>query len=304
VLKIFVVFSFIVFKSVSLFGNSQMEMDGTIWLEPTSGSIDGSQINITYERIGFYDTTEMYEDGFQTDDGEFAIKMFNYGSGWGFFDITPKPTSYEIVENNGSQFEYGGNNWVIYSQDAKHATIIAKWDSIPESLSYSCDDYCLASKVEENIGICSPITTYAQNPKSKTWYPFHTPCDVPNDWNTSSTQPVNFDSELIGIPKDVLIDFNTTAVFSAGFQAGFESLDIEWSAEKVENLSNGWFFKGTGKEITNLKIFDSVKIVWIFEDGVWKAWSSVSSLKSAIEVDSEIELLNTIPKDSGFWILK
>jgi hypothetical protein len=51
-----------------------------------------------------------------------------------------------------------------------------------------------------------------------------------------------------------------------------------------------------------LTVFDSANIVWIFENGVWKAWSSDSAMKTKIE--NEAELLNEIPKDSGFWIQK
>jgi hypothetical protein len=158
-----------------------------------------------------------------------------------------------------------------------------------------------------SAGDCPSQITYGKSPKTGTWLPFPTICDVPENWETNLIQPTDFDSETLGIPPAIPIDENTTAIFNAGFKAGIESVENSyseqnWSSEKVENLSNGWTLNGTANKISDLTVFDSANIVWIFENGVWKAWSSDSAMKNLIE--TQYELLNEIPKDSGFWIFK
>jgi hypothetical protein len=118
---------------------------------------------------------------------------------------------------------------------------------------------------------CSQENIYAKSPQTGTWLLFPTACDVPENWETS------------------LSDENITVQNS-------------WTSEKVENLSSGWTLNGTANKISDLTVFDSANIVWIFENGVWKAWSSDSAMKTKIE--NGAELLNEIPKDSGFWIQK
>jgi hypothetical protein len=161
------------------------------------------------------------------------------------------------------------------------------------------------------VGECPSQIIYGKNPKTGIWYPFSSLCEVPNNWETNLTQPTDFDSETLGIPPSVPIDENTTAIFNsifnASFKAGVESVENSyseqnWTSEKAENLSNGWTLNGTANDISDLTVFDSANIVWIFENGVWKAWSSDSAMKTLIE--SKAELFNEIPKDSGFWIFK
>jgi hypothetical protein len=293
--KIFSIFLF--FGTSSLFSEIT-QMHGNLWFEPTSGAIDGSTIEITYDEVGFYDTAEMYNDGFRTAEGEFAIKMFHYGSGWGIFDVTPRPDSYEIVENNGSII--GGKSYFIYSADGKYSTIIAKWNEIPETLTYECDDYCLASKLESEVGICEKVLTYAKSPKTGTWFPFPTLCDVPENWETSSEKPSDFNLNEIGIPEEIEITLENSEVFSAGFKAGVESSD--WTENDISEIGTGWTLHGTTNKITNLNIFNSADIVWVFADGNWKGWSG-DEVKQAL-LERDYNLLESVPKNSGFWIYK
>jgi len=130
-----------------------LDLTATYQLHPTHGSIDGSTINVDAEYItAFPAPGDMMDAGFRTDDGKFAMKMFHYGSGWGFFDILPRPDSFEIIENNGSSIPHY-NGWVIFSADARHSTIMAKWNNVPSSLTYYCDDFCLVSTLGDPIGV-------------------------------------------------------------------------------------------------------------------------------------------------------
>ena len=134
-------------------------MTGTYQLMPNSGAVDGSTIQVSSE--GTFSggaisllPADMMTDGFQTEEGEFAMKVFNYGSGWGGVDILPRPTSYTVLENNGSVMEQSGyGGWLIWSPNARYATILAVWDQAPASISYKCDDFCLISRVTDPIGI-------------------------------------------------------------------------------------------------------------------------------------------------------
>jgi hypothetical protein len=136
-------------------------MTGTIHLQPTNGSINGSTISVSSEQVvsggtfGTYTTQQMYDDGFRTEDGKFAMQMFNYGSGIGAFDIQPRPSSYTILNDGGASYDvyWGWQYWLIYTNDAMHGTILAVWDQMPTSLTYSCDDYCLVSTISDPIGI-------------------------------------------------------------------------------------------------------------------------------------------------------
>ena len=132
-----------------------LDMTGNIWLEPNYGMINGTTITLSYDREGFYDTTQMYNEGFRNSDGKFAMKIFNYGSGWGGITISPAPTSYTVVKVEGNSLtEFDG--WLIWSDDASYSIIEAEWDVTPPSLSYTCDDYCLASRPSDPIGIVEP----------------------------------------------------------------------------------------------------------------------------------------------------
>ena len=131
-------------------------MTGTYQMQPTAGAIDGSTITIDATQVNAFPAVEeMMDEGFRTEDGKFAMKMFHYGSGWGFFNVHPQPSSIEVIENNGSVF--GHNGWTIFSSNARHSTIIAVWDTPPATLSYGCDDFCLVATLTDPIGFVTDM---------------------------------------------------------------------------------------------------------------------------------------------------
>ncbi len=130
---------------------------GTYQLTPTAGAIDGSTITVEAELISaFPSVQDMMDEGFRTTGGDFAMQMFHFGSGWGFFDITPEPDNFVVIDNNGSTF--GLNGWTIYSGNGQYSTIIAVWDTPPTQVTYGCDDFCIVATLSNPIGFEDEIT--------------------------------------------------------------------------------------------------------------------------------------------------
>lgn len=124
---------------------------GNYQLRPTYGAIDGSRITVDAQLVSsFPSVQDMVEQGFRTIDGKFAMQMFHFGSGWGFFDVSPEPSRFVVLDNHGSSF--GNNGWTIYSSNGRYSTIVAIWDTQPTQLSYQCDDYCIVATLTDPVG--------------------------------------------------------------------------------------------------------------------------------------------------------
>ena len=63
------------------------------------------------------------------------------------------------------------------------------------------------------------------------------------------------------------------------------------------------YLVGFSEEITNLKVFENVKVVWIYSDDQWKGYSPNSKILKALVI-YKIPIFNSIPKYTGFWIQK
>lgn len=119
---------------------------GDIYVPPNYGAIDGSRTRLVYgRRWQGENPRQLFDSGWVTKNGKFGMLMFNYGSGWGQFKVSPKPSRYKKITGNSSWGSYRGH-YGITSADAHYATYWVEWDHIPSSLSFICDDYCLISK--------------------------------------------------------------------------------------------------------------------------------------------------------------
>jgi beta-glucanase (GH16 family) len=82
---------------------------------------------------------------------------------------------------------------------------------------------------------------------------------------------------------------------------------LEELTTMVSSLASGNFYMlGTPVDIPESSlstVFESVKIVWVFENGAWSAFSPNSIIKTAI-TQNGIATLSKIPKYYGFWIEK
>jgi len=74
---------------------------------------------------------------------------------------------------------------------------------------------------------------------------------------------------------------------------------------EISNLSTGWNLIGTKSGLSDLSIFSSANTVWIYNNSTssWSAYSPNSTTMSAIN-KSNIDVISTIPANSGIWVYK
>jgi len=171
------------------------------------------------------------------------------------------PTTNDNSKAPSILFDTNNNPIIIYADDTK----IYKY-----SLTNNNND----NNISNNM--CIEQITYAKNPQSGTWYSFNTPCDVPNNWETNISKP---------------LDFNSTEI------------PLSITKDKINSLANGWHLMGTSIPINNLDIFNNIKTIWKYNNG-WEAYSPNNSTQTLIENKSEIGTLKNIEADKGFWINK
>ena len=82
--------------------------------------------------------------------------------------------------------------------------------------------------------------------------------------------------------------------------------DIALTANKVSSLPTGWTSVSTPLAITDMSIFDSASIVWVYNNATtsWSAYSSNLATQQKIRDNTSISLLTTIPAGSGVWVEK
>lgn len=206
------------------------------------------------------------------------------------------PTTNDNSKAPSILFDTNNNPIIIYADDTK----IYK--------------YLLNNDSNNSTNICTQQITYAKNPKSGTWYPFNTPCDVPENWETNTTKPIDFNSTSIGLPPETTLDENTVTIFTAGFKAGknyvlnnlneFNTTIISTiTSDKIDSLNTGWHLMGTSTLINNLDIFNNAQTIWKYNNG-WEAYSPNNTIQLLINNNNDIGILKSIEEDKGFWINK
>ena len=85
-----------------------------------------------------------------------------------------------------------------------------------------------------------------------------------------------------------------------------EKSTIEITSAHVANLSTGWTLVSTPFAITDLSVFDSASVVWVYNNTTasWSAYSSNATTKQKIIDNSSVSLLTSIPAGSGVWVQK
>ena len=76
-----------------------------------------------------------------------------------------------------------------------------------------------------------------------------------------------------------------------------------FNAADVDNLGSGWSLAGTGCDINDLSIFDSVKTVWKWSGSSWIVYSPVESINNLL-LQYNIPSITLIHAKEGFWINK
>ncbi len=82
--------------------------------------------------------------------------------------------------------------------------------------------------------------------------------------------------------------------------------DCCFTSEDLEALPVGWSLVGTGCDINDTSIFNSVKMVWKYNSQTnrWEGYSPDDQILNIIKDRDDIEQLNSIGSKKGFWILK
>ncbi len=75
------------------------------------------------------------------------------------------------------------------------------------------------------------------------------------------------------------------------------------TTDLISNLNSGSHLIGTGNTITDFSIFDSVVLVWAYQDGKYKAYASNVDLRQTV-INAGYEELTTIEASTGFWVIK
>jgi hypothetical protein len=88
-----------------------------------------------------------------------------------------------------------------------------------------------------------------------------------------------------------LLSLSTSTLLFAG------SIDKNF----INSLEYGWHNLGADHNITDFSIFDYTYIVWKYENGIWKAYSSIPHVASQIETEN-VEKLVSLKANEGFWI--
>jgi len=106
-------------------------LKGDYQLAPTNGTITVNSFSLSYNSLAsegrLPSPRTLYNDGYNNN-GKFAMKMFNIGSGCGGLSISPVPDSITVLVNGGSSVRkqpYRGDcNHLISSGNLKYATIL------------------------------------------------------------------------------------------------------------------------------------------------------------------------------------
>lgn len=76
------------------------------------------------------------------------------------------------------------------------------------------------------------------------------------------------------------------------------------NATDISNFDfNQWYLTGTTSAITDLSIFNDMEILFIYQDGIFKAYSPTLSTREILQKKG-YEIFNSIPANSGIWIKK
>lgn len=89
---------------------------------------------------------------------------------------------------------------------------------------------------------------------------------------------------------------------------GFTQDDInnatQFDTTLLQNAQSGWSLLGTKSEITDMSIFDSVKIVWVYKENKWNVYTGNTTFQELIAKNPYLGELTKIGANEGFWIFK
>ena len=85
------------------------------------------------------------------------------------------------------------------------------------------------------------------------------------------------------------------------FEISYDSTEEDFDLQN-KNLNIGWNLISTFQDINDLSIFKDTKIIWIYKNNKWSAYSPIPKVQNLIKSKSSINTITSIPKYSGFWL--
>ncbi len=243
-------------------------------------------IKHTFTTFDTLNQIEFQDDNLVILDGKTGLYIYNVT----YYDVPIIKGMFPVENGKGfslkdTTFYLTTSDSLIYEINAQDITKLQylgvhTLDSYANSLTFY-EDYLIASKLDRslelfkvNVSSCSAGTIYGQNPLTGNWGKFYSSCDVPSGWATSTSTP----SSLAEIEQEA------------------------YTKTDIDALSSGWHLLGTGKEITDLSIFDNAVSVWKYKDGKWYVYSSNPLLTDRIRVSDNYSSLEKIEAGMGFWV--
>ena len=90
--------------------------------------------------------------------------------------------------------------------------------------------------------------------------------------------------------------------YSSGVDENIEtSRNLE--SALLDLSTNEWSLLGTSEAITDMSVFDDVRVVLVYKNGAYKAYSPDINIRIELR-DKGYEVINSIDANSGFWIKK
>jgi hypothetical protein len=102
--------------------------------------------------------------------------------------------------------------------------------------------------------------------------------------------------------EDLAGDLYQTDIES--FKLGESDMQIEYAPRITDiNISKGWHLVGLGgyDNVKEHPISEKVNIIWDYENGIWKAYSSNQNLTKKL-IDKKYEILTKINESKGYWV--
>jgi len=132
-------------------------------------------------------------------------------------------------------------------------------------------------------------------------------CDGDGDENATSCSYGDYTIGLAFKVKEILP--GKTVVLNFGYLFGSSLAEAVESSRKavldktfIDSLPLGWHLVGTSEAIIDMSIFDNVDMVWMFEDGEWK-WYTTNEFYGPI-LEAMYPKIRAIKPLSGVWVYK
>lgn len=203
-------------------------------------------------------------------------------------------TVYTLTDaRNITSVEYDYMNDEAYTTDNIYTFREAGTYTINVKVTDDSGEFSIASKTIIVIELSYSEMTYEQKLKKVIDPAYYDDMILLiNSQSTSSEADIEIGKQYV---QDNLEEFGLVTTTS-----------ISITTDSINTLAQGWSLTSTPIEVTDLSIFDTATIIWVYNNSTqtWRAYSSDATTKQKIIDNSDVSLLTTIPAGSGIWVQK